>query len=43
MKTPTAEPQPAKSRHAYDISTWIAVVVGILALVKLGIVVSRHI
>jgi hypothetical protein len=41
MKTPTAEPQPRK--HSYDISTWLSVALAILLLVKLGVVLSRHI
>ena len=41
MKTPTAEPQAHKS--SYDISTWLTVAFAILALLKLGIIVSRHI
>jgi hypothetical protein len=41
MKTPTAEPQPQK--NSYDISTWLSVALAILLLVKLGVVVSRHI
>jgi hypothetical protein len=40
-KTPTAEPQPQK--NSYDISTWLSVALAILLLVKLGVVVSRHI
>ncbi len=42
MKTPTTEPE-AKKRHSYDISTWLAVLVGIAALVKLGVIIGRHI
>lgn len=41
MKTPTAEPQTQKS--SYDIGTWLSVVFAILLLIKLGIIVSRHI
>lgn len=43
MKTPTAEPQAPKYAHTYDIGTWLTVLVGIAALVKLGIVIARHI
>ncbi len=43
MKTPTAEPTPRTPAPSYDIGTWISVALGILALVKLGIVISRHI
>ena len=42
MKTPTAEPTPQKPVHSYDIGTWITVLIGIAALVKLGILISRH-
>lgn len=41
MKTPTAEPQPQK--NGYDIATWLSVALAILLLVRLGVVVSRHI
>ena len=43
MRTPTAEPQAKKSGHSYDIGTWISVVLAILLVVKLGVVLSRHI
>lgn len=43
MKTPTADPQAKKSGHSYDIGTWMSVGLAILLLIKLGIVVSRHI
>ncbi len=42
MKTPTADPNARKSGHDHDISTWISVAFAILALVKIGIIVSRH-
>lgn len=42
MKTPTAEPRTPKAADGYDIGTWISILVGIAALVKLGIVVARH-
>jgi hypothetical protein len=42
MKTPTAEPQPPKPENSYDIGTWISVLVGIAALVKLGIIIARQ-
>lgn len=41
MKTPTADPNARKS--GYDISTWLTIAFAILALLKLGVVVSRHI
>lgn len=41
MKTPSAEPQARKS--GYDISTWLTVAFAVLALLKLGIVISRHV
>jgi len=40
MKTPTVSPQP--KRNSYDISTWLSVAFAILLLVKLGVVLSRH-
>lgn len=43
MKTPTTEPQAQKSGHSYDIGTWISVALAILLLIKLGVVLSRHI
>lgn len=42
MKTPTAEPETKKPALSYDIGTWLTVLVGIAALVKLGIIVSRN-
>jgi hypothetical protein len=42
LKTPTAEPQPTKHAPSYDIGTWITVLIGIAALVKLGIIIARH-
>ena len=42
MKTPTASPQTPKRGYTYDISTWLTVLVGIAALVKLGVVIARH-
>ena len=42
MKTPTAEPQTKKPAPTYDIGTWLTMMVGIAALVKLGIIISRH-
>lgn len=43
MKTPTAEPQAPKPAETFDIGTWISILIGIAGLVKLGIVVARHI
>ena len=43
MKTPTAEPATPKRAYSYDISTWLSVLFGLFILVKLGIVISRHV
>jgi hypothetical protein len=43
MKTPTAESRTQKPASRYDIGTWLTVLLGIAALVKLGVVISRHI
>ena len=43
MKTPTAEPQAKKSGHSTDIGTWLSVVLAVLLVIKLGVILSRHI
>lgn len=42
MKTPTAQPEAKKPGHSYDIATWLTVLVGVAALVRLGIVIARQ-
>ena len=42
MKIPTAEPEAKKPGHSYDIGTWLTVLLGIAALVKLGIIIGRQ-
>jgi hypothetical protein len=43
MKTPTAEPTPPKRAFSHDASIWLTVLLATFLLVKLGIVISRHV
>ncbi len=42
MKTPTAEPKTPNRAYSDDLSTWLTVLFGVFVLVKLGVVISRH-